>query len=140
MVQVKSPLLEQDAADRESAALDSSLGGINLARDLPSVPALGMVEEGPFFDSLPILAPAPVPAIDQAALGEILADSLFGDVIELSDLIPHLLTPVAEPAVAAGADVPDAAATAEAGDCAGMVALPFNILFEEDGSSGHGTL
>lgn len=90
---------------------------------------------------LPVLAPAPVPAIDQAALGEILADSLFGDVIELSDLIPHLLTPVAEPAVSA--DVPDAAAmaVAEAGnDGAGMVALPFNILFEEDGSSGHGTL
>lgn len=120
-------------------AIDAGASGSPLA---PVVDFVGWQAE-PEIPVLPVLAPAPVPAIDPAALGEILADSLFGDVIELSDLIPHLLTPVAEPAVAVSAEVPDAAATAaaEAGDGgAGMVALPFNILFEEDGSSGHGTL
>ncbi len=119
-------------------AIDAGASGSPLA---PAVDFAAWQAE-PEIPVLPVLAPAPVPAIDQAALGEILADSLFGDVIELSDLIPHLLTPVAEPAAGGGAEVPDAAdvAVAEAGDGAGMVALPFNILFEEDGSSGHGTL
>lgn len=119
-------------------ATDAGASGAPLA----PVVDFGAWQAEPEIPVLPVLAPAPVPAIDQAALGEILSDSLFGDVIELSDLIPHLLTPVAEPAAAVGA-VSDVAATtvAEAGDSgAGMVALPFNILFEEDGSSGHGTL
>lgn len=91
----------------------------------------------PEFD-LPTLAPTPVLVADAAALGEILADSLFGEVIELSDLIPQLLAPGSETA-------PDALAMAEmtAPDAAGdalAVTAPFNILFEEDGSSGQGTL
>lgn len=97
---------------------------------------LGWAAE-PVFD-LPMLAPAPVPVIDQAALGEILADSLFGDVIELGDMIPHLLAHSGD----AGAEqVPTNVASAA--DMAGEAMIfhvPFSILFEEDGSSGHGTL
>lgn len=91
---------------------------------------------------LPMLAPSPVPAVDHAALGDILADSLFGEVIEISDLIPHLLEPGTEQAAA---PVEPAAVVAEppAADTGGdMLAgsVPFSILFDEDGSSGHGTL
>ncbi|WP_156381287.1 hypothetical protein [Aminobacter sp. DSM 101952] len=86
----------------------------------------------PDFPDLPMLAPSPLPATDQAALGEILADALFGEVIEISDLIPHLLAPSVE----AAAGPVDVVATDMAGDA--MVAMvPFTILFEEE--PGHGT-
>lgn len=92
----------------------------------------------PDFD-LPMLAPSPVPVIGQAELGEILADSLFGEVIELGDLIPHLLAPQGE----AGGDHVSAMVAAGPVESAGETMIfhaPFTILFEEDGSSGHGTL
>ncbi|KQU71854.1 hypothetical protein ASC75_24130 [Aminobacter sp. DSM 101952] len=74
-----------------------------------------------------------MPATDQAALGETLADALFGEVIEISDLIPHLLAPGVE---AAAGPVDVVVATDMAGDA--MVAMvPFTILFEEE--PGHGT-
>lgn len=90
---------------------------------------------------LPMLAPSPMPAIDQAALGDILAESLFGEVIEISDLIPQLLDPGTEGASAPvePASVAAEPVAAETGD-AFAASLPFSILFEEDGSSGHGTL
>lgn len=92
-----------------------------------------------YFDDeieLPTLAPSPVPATDHAALGEILADALFGEVIEISDLIPHLLAPAADLAGSAPVDV----VVAEMAGDAAIAMVPFTILFEEDGSSGHGTL
>lgn len=91
----------------------------------------------PQFDALPILAPSPVPVIDPAALGEILGDSLFGDVIEMADLIPHLLGP--EPG---GHEPPadSAPAVVETGGEGVAASLPFAILFEDDGSSGHGAV
>lgn len=91
----------------------------------------------PEFD-LPTLAPAPVPLADAVALGEILADSLFGEVIELSDLIPQLLAPSSETASDALA-MAEMTAPDTAGDALAATA-PFMILFEEDGSSGQGTL
>ncbi|WP_406873180.1 hypothetical protein WHT83_05280 [Aminobacter sp. P9b] len=93
-----------------------------------------------YFDdeiALPVLAPSPLPATDQAALGEILADALFGEVIEISDLIPHLLAPAADVAVGS-APVDVVMADEMAGDTMAAM-VPFTILFEEDGSSGHGT-
>lgn len=109
------------------------------ATALASAVDVGSWNSEPEFD-LPTLAPSPVPAADQTALGEILADSLFGEVIELSDLIPHLLAPGTETA-----DVPAMVTMAEtvppdAGADGLVVTAPFAILFEEDGSSGQGTL
>lgn len=90
----------------------------------------------------PTLAPSPVPVIDHAALGEILADSLFGEVIEISDLIPQLLDVGTELASAPAefAVVTAEQPTADVGGDIFAVSVPFTILFEEDGSSGHGTL
>lgn len=94
----------------------------------------------PEFD-LPTLAPTPVPLADAVVLGEILADSLFGEVIELSDLIPQLLAPGSEAAADASAIVTMADLTThDAGADVLAVTAPFNIFFEEDGSSGQGTL
>ncbi|PWK76758.1 hypothetical protein [Aminobacter sp. AP02] len=91
----------------------------------------------PEFD-LPMLAPGPVPMADQAALGEILADALFGEVIELSDLIPQLLAPDTETAYG---DVTMAEVTSHDSGADVLAAMaPLAILFEEDGSSGQGTL
>ena len=101
-----------------------------------ALPLAPVVDIGwPAGADLPMLAPSPVPAVDHAALGDILADSLFGEVIEISDLIPQLLAPGTEQASAPVEPV----AAEPAGDIfAGSVS--FSILFEEDGSSGHGTL
>lgn len=117
------------ADDRPDTTNDGA-GALALA---PVGVDLGWAVE-PVFD-LPMLAPAPVPVIDQAVLGEILADSLFGDVIELGDMIPHLL------AHSGAEQVPtDVASAADMAGEAVTFHVPFSILFEEDGSSGHGTL
>ncbi|MEO5326046.1 hypothetical protein PV773_22275 [Mesorhizobium sp. CC13] len=91
-------------------------------------------EQALLIDALPILAPSPVPVVE---LGEILGDSLFGDVIEMADLIPHLLGP--EPG---GHEPPadSAPAVVETGGEGVAASLPFAILFEDDGSSGHGAV
>lgn len=110
-------------------------------------PLAPVVDMGPWYAEadladLPTLAPSPVPVIDQAALGEILADSLFGEVIEISDLIPQLLHVDTGLASAPDelAEVPAKLPAADT-DCDIFAAsVPFTILFEEDGSSGHGTL
>ncbi|AWC21142.1 hypothetical protein CO731_00584 [Aminobacter sp. MSH1] len=135
MVRSITPRLNQDSADlpAESNPLQAA---VHLAVDLGL--ASPWVADGSDLlpDSGPTLAPAPVPATDHAALGEIFADALFGEVIEISDLIPHLLAPAADLAGSAPVDV----VVAEmAGDTA-VAMVPFTILFEEDGSSGHGTL
>lgn len=113
-------------------ATDEGAGAAALALDV-----VGIVERRaePDFPEWPTLAPSPVPATDQAALGDILADALFGEVIEISDLIPHLLAPGVE---AAPGPVDVVAAAEMAGDAMAAM-VPFTILFEEDGSSGHGT-
>jgi len=114
-------------------ATDEGAGAAALALD---VVGIADWQAEPDFPELPMLAPSPVPATDHAAIGEILADALFGEVIEISDLIPHLLAPAADLAGSAPVDV----VVAEmAGDTA-VAMVPFTILFEEDGSSGHGTL
>lgn len=94
-------------------------------------------EQALLVDALPILAPSPVPAIDPAALGEILGDSLFGDVIEMADLIPHLLGPEPDGHELSADSSPAVVETASEGVAA---SLPFAILFEDDGSSGHGAV
>lgn len=111
---------------------DEGAGAAALALD-----AMGIDEwqAEPDFPDLPMLAPSPVPATDQAALGDILADALFGEVIEISDLIPHLLAPGAD--VAVGQAPLDVAAVEMAGDAV-VAMVPFTILFEEE--AGHGTL
>jgi len=124
MIQVTTPPIIQDTADSEMSA----------ALDLLAPPDWD-AETSSLLDNAPTLAPSPVPATDQAALGDILADALFGEVIEISDLIPHLLAPGVEAApgpvdVVVGAEM--------AGDAMAAM-VPFTILFEEDGSSGHGT-
>lgn len=110
---------------------DEGAGAAALALDV-----VGISEwREPDFPDLPTLAPSPIPATGQAALGDILADALFGEVIEISDLIPHLLAPAAD--VAAGQAPLDVAAVEMAGDAV-VAMVPFTILFEEE--AGHGTL
>lgn len=94
--------------------------------------------EEPDFPDLPILAPAPLPVADVAVLGDILADSLFGDVIEMSELIPHLFE--GQAGAADGGVFQEFAAVPEPVADASAAVLPFNIFFDEDGSSGHGTI
>ncbi|WP_378946091.1 hypothetical protein [Mesorhizobium sp. ANAO-SY3R2] len=121
--------------DNKPDATDEGAGALLLA---PVVDMGSWYGEAGLAD-LPMLAPSPLPAIDHAALGDILADSLFGEVIEISDLIPQLLESGVEQAVEPAA-VPVEPVGAETGGDVFVATLPFTILFEEDGSSGHGTL
>lgn len=41
---------------------------------------------------------APNPAVQPAELGDLLSDALFGEVIDISDLVPRMLSPPAETA------------------------------------------
>lgn len=121
--------------DDKPDATDEGAGALPLA---PVVDMGSWYGEADLAD-LPMLAPSPLPAIDRAALGDILADSLFGEVIEISDLIPQLLEPGMEQAVVPVSTPAEPGATGMDGDVF-VASLPFTILFEDDGSSGQGML
>ncbi|WP_269933383.1 hypothetical protein [Aminobacter sp. HY435] len=126
--------------DNKPDATDEGAGALPLA---PVVDMASWYGEAGFAD-LPMLAPSPLPPIDHSALGEILADSLFGEVIEISDLLPQLLASGNDDGAAQGGDlamtsVPESESV-DLADNGFLVAAPFTILFEEDGPSGHGTL
>ena len=122
--------------DDKPDAMNEGAGALSLA---PADDVAAWSSE-PEFD-LPTLAPSPVPLADAVVLSEILADALFGEVIELSDMMPQLLAPGAETAADAPIMVSMTEATAhDTGVDALMITAPFAIFFEEDGSSGHGTL
>lgn len=96
----------------------------------------------PALVALPMLVPSPMPAVDHSALGEIVADSLFGEVIDISDLIPKLLdqsTETSSEPIEMATDAVDLVA-AEPADDIFAGSMPLSLLFEEDGSQGHGTL
>ena len=49
--------------------------------------------------TLALALPLPADASSEIALGDLLSDALFGEVIDISDLIPSVLSPSAEVAV-----------------------------------------
>jgi hypothetical protein len=64
------------------------------------------------------LPPAGAPSVGDIELGDLLSDALFGEVIDISDLIPQVLTPTwaseiapaeaAEVSLAVGGEIPAA--------------------------------
>lgn len=73
-------------------------------------------------------------------LGDLLADALFGEVIDISDLIPRVLSPSAE----ALAPQPTAAETVfsmpDAGDVLASHAAALTILYDDDILALDGTI
>ena len=120
---------QPDAEDREADAL-------------PLVPMVdsGALQVEQLFENLPVLAPAPLPVIGQVALGEILSDALFGDIIEMSDLIPHLFDHGPEQLSPFGVVETGLSPMADTFADNSANVLPFSIFFEEDDNSGHGLI
>jgi hypothetical protein len=101
------------------------------------------IEEGVFSSELvPVVEPGalasalPQPEAGELALDGLLSDALFGEVIDISDLIPRVLSSWAE---AATQPVTDAAGTGFGGQDAGEVAVAANqvagvltILYDDD--------
>jgi hypothetical protein len=78
-----------------------------------------------------------VPVADTApVLGDILDDAIFGEELDISDLIPALLS--ADP----GSTVSQVADIDVASPMSGhfKAAAQLNVLFEEDATFGHGTI
>lgn len=120
---------QPDAEDREASVL-------------PLVPVIdsGALQVEQLFENLPVLAPAPLPLIEQVALGEILSDALFGDIIEMSDLIPHLFDHGPEQLSPFGVVETGLLPMADTFADSSATVMPFSIFFEEDDTSGHGLL
>lgn len=102
----------------------------------------GTISGDPSPELVPVVEPGtlalalPQPAGNEIALGDVLSDALFGEVIDISDLIPSVLSPSAE---AGPQPVSDSAVTGfsapHAGDvaaAAGHAAGMLTILYDED--------
>ena len=90
--------------------------------------------------------PAPDAIVQSAALGDLLADALFGEVIDISDLIPQVLSSSADAATpgtsAAGTAGPTQPGLTDSGDilaAAGEAAV-LTILYDDGLLASDGTI
>ena len=87
---------------------------------------------------------APNPVVQPAELGDLLSDVLFGEVIDISDLIPRMLSPPAETAASLALPVdPAAGAVPPLGEVLALSghAEALTILYDDDIlASGSGIL
>jgi hypothetical protein len=67
-------------------------GDVATSISLASAVDLGTWHAEAEFD-MPMLAPSPVHVVDPEGLGEILADSLIVEPVDISDLLPDVLEP-----------------------------------------------
>lgn len=91
-----------------------------------------------------LLAPLPVPLAEPVALGDILADAVFGDEVDISDLLPGILdgdSGLVAVAVADGAGMDPAGTSGDLIDLGGLFATtsPLAALFDDD-TNGHTAL
>ena len=92
--------------------------------------------------TLALAFPHPAEAGNEFALGDLLSDALFGEVIDISDLIPRVLSP---PAEAGSLPFADAIGTGFGGQDAGEVAAAasqaaLTILYDDDILASDGTI
>jgi len=92
--------------------------------------------------TLALAFPQPAEAGNEIALGDLLSDALFGEVIDISDLIPRVLSPSPEAALQPTAD---AAGIGFGGQDAGEVVVAasqvaLTILYDDDILASDGTI
>ena len=92
-----------------------------------------VVEPGALALVLP--QPAQTIAAEELALGDLLSDALFGDVIDISDLIPRI-APASVEAVAPELPLVQIAGTDDvaisSGELAAPAVIPLTIIYDED--------
>jgi len=89
--------------------------------------------------TLALAFPQPAEAGNEFALGDLLSDALFGEVIDISDLIPRVLSPSADAPQPSAAEA--AFSVPDAGDVLAGHAAALTILYDDDIlASGSGIL